>query len=83
MVLTLGRDKAPLRGPRPIKPPALPEGYLLDDLAGESPASANCPVDTVDISGDRAGDQTVGNPDVNVLDGRTQVWSALTGGKQS
>ena len=25
MVLTLGRDKAPLRGPRPIKPPALPE----------------------------------------------------------
>src|SRR6516165_3953576 len=25
VVLTLGRDKAPLRGPRPLKPPALPE----------------------------------------------------------
>src|SRR6516164_3167736 len=30
VVLTLGRDKAPLRGPRPLKPPALPEdAYLL------------------------------------------------------
>ena len=29
---------------------------LVDDLAGESPASANCPVGTVDISGDKAGD---------------------------
>ena len=54
---------------------------LVDDLAGESPASANCPVGTVDISGDGAGDQTVGSPDVKVLEGRTQVWSALTGGQ--
>jgi hypothetical protein len=30
---------------------------LVDDLAGESPASANCPVGTVVISGDGAGDQ--------------------------
>ena len=29
---------------------------LVDDLAGESPASADCPVGTVDISGDKAGD---------------------------
>src|SRR6202521_5433304 len=53
---------------------------LIDGLAGESPASAGCPVGTVVISGDGAGDQTVGSPDVNVLDGWTQVWSAPTGG---
>jgi len=53
---------------------------LVDDLAGESPASADYPVGTVVISGDGAGDQTVGSPDVNVLVGRTQVWSAPTGG---
>ena len=53
---------------------------LVDDLAGESPASANCPVGTVVISGDGAGDQTVGSPEVNALDGRMQVWSAPTGG---
>ena len=54
---------------------------LVDDLAGESPASADYPVGTVVISGDGAGDQTVGSPDVNVLVGRTQVWSAPTGGQ--
>jgi hypothetical protein len=37
---------------------------LIDGLAGASPASANYPVGTVDISGDGAGDQTVGSPDV-------------------
>src|SRR5260370_37216679 len=42
---------------------------LVDDLAGESPASANYPVGTVVISGDGAGDQTVESPEVNVLDG--------------
>ena len=46
---------------------------LIDGLAGESPASADYPVGTVVISGDGAGDQTVGSPDVNVLDGWTQV----------
>jgi hypothetical protein len=54
---------------------------LIDGLAGESPASASFPVGTVVISGDGAGDQTVGSPDVNVLDGWTQVWSAPTGGQ--
>ena len=54
---------------------------LIDGLAGESPASADYPVGTVVISGDGAGDQTVGSPDVNVLDGWTQVWSAPTGGQ--
>ena len=54
---------------------------LVDDLAGESPVSADCPVGTVVISGDGAGDQAVGSPDVNVLDGWTQVWSAPTGGQ--
>ena len=54
---------------------------LVDDLAGESPASADYPVGTVVISGDGVGDQTVGGPDVNVLVGRTQVWSAPTGGR--
>ena len=54
---------------------------LVDDLAGESPAGADCPVGTVDISGDGLGDQAVGSPDVNVLDGWTQVWSAPTGGQ--
>ena len=54
---------------------------LIDGLAGESPASAGYPVGTVVISGDGAGDQTVGSPDVNVLDGWMQVWSAPTGGQ--
>ena len=54
---------------------------LVDGLAGESPASADYPVGTVVISGDGAGDQTVGSPDVNVLVGRTEVWSAPTGGQ--
>jgi hypothetical protein len=54
---------------------------LVDGLAGESPASAGYPVGTVVISGDGAGDQSVGSPDVNVLDGWTQVWSAPTGGQ--
>jgi hypothetical protein len=53
---------------------------LVDDLTDESPASADYPVGTVMISGDGAGDQTVGSPDVNVLVGRTQVGSAPTGG---
>jgi hypothetical protein len=54
---------------------------LIDGLAGESPASASYPLGTVVISGDGAGDQTVGSPDVNVLDGWTQVRSAPTGGQ--
>jgi hypothetical protein len=54
---------------------------LIDGLAGESPASAGYPVGTVVISGDGAGDQTVGSPDVNVLVGRAQVRSAPTGGQ--
>ena len=56
---------------------------LIDGLAGESPASAGYRVGTVGISGDGAGDQPVGSPDVKVLDGWTQVWSAPTGGHQS
>ena len=44
---------------------------LVGDLAGESPASANCPVGTVVISGDGAGDQAVGSPEVNALEGWT------------
>ena len=54
---------------------------LVDDLAGESPVSADYPVGTVVISGDGEGDQAVGSPDVNVLVGRTQVRSAPTGGQ--
>jgi hypothetical protein len=52
---------------------------LVDGLAGESPASADCPVGTVVISGDGAGDQTVESPDVNVLVGWMRIWSAPTG----
>ena len=37
---------------------------LVDDLAGASPASASFPVGTVVISGDGAGDQAVGSPEV-------------------
>jgi hypothetical protein len=49
---------------------------LVDGLAGESPASADYPVGTVAISGDGAGDQTVGSPNVNVLvAGRSLVSS--------
>jgi hypothetical protein len=53
---------------------------LVDDLAGESPVRADCPVGTVVISGDGKGDQTVESPEVNALEGWTQVWSAPTGG---
>ena len=51
---------------------------LVDDLAGESPASADYPVGTVVISGDGAGDQTVGSPEVNVLVGWIRFRSAPT-----
>ena len=44
---------------------------LVDDLAGESPVSADYPVGTVVIFGDGAGDQAVGSPDVNALEGWT------------
>ena|SRR5215472_14753863 len=44
---------------------------LVDDLAGESPVSADYPVGTVVISGDGTGDQAVGSPDVNALEGWT------------
>ena len=54
---------------------------LVDALAGVSPAGANCPVGTVVISGDGAGDQTVGSPEVKALDGWMQIWSAPTGGQ--
>src|ERR1700729_2700064 len=49
---------------------------LVDDLAGESPASADYLVGTVVISGDGAGDQTVGSPEVNVLVGWMRIRSA-------
>jgi hypothetical protein len=52
---------------------------LVDGLAGESPASASFPVGTVVISGDGAGDQSIGSPEVNVLDGWIKkIWSAPT-----
>ena len=54
---------------------------LVDDLAGESPASASFPVGTVVIPGDGAGDQTIESPGVNVLDGWMRIWSAPTGGQ--
>ena len=54
---------------------------LVDDLAGESPASAGFPVGTVVIPGDGAGDQTIESPGVNVLDGWMRIWSAPTGGQ--
>jgi hypothetical protein len=54
---------------------------LVDVLAGVSPVSANYPVGTVVISGDGAGDQTVGSPEVKALDGWMRIWSAPTGGQ--
>jgi hypothetical protein len=42
---------------------------LVDGLAGGSPASASFPVGAVVISGDGAGDQTIGSPEVKVLVG--------------
>ena len=54
---------------------------LVDDLAGASPASASFPVGTVVISGDAAGDQTGGSPEVNVLVGWVRIRSAPTGGQ--
>jgi len=52
----VGVDLIAVRGDSAVK--------LVDGLAGESPASAGYPVGTVVISGDGAGDQTVGSPDV-------------------
>jgi hypothetical protein len=54
---------------------------LVDGRAGESPARADCPVGTVVISGDGAGDPTVASPEGNVLDGWMRIWSAPTGGQ--
>ena len=56
---------------------------LVDDLAGESPASASFPVGTVVIPGDGAGDQPVESPEVNVLDGWIQSGQLRQEGKQS
>ena len=53
---------------------------LIDGLAGVRPAGASCPVGTVVISGGGAGDQAIGSPEVNVLDGWVQTRSAPTGG---
>jgi hypothetical protein len=53
---------------------------LVDDLTGESPVSAGCPVGTVVISGGGAGDQTVESPEVNALVGWMEIRSAPTGG---
>src|SRR5664280_2290055 len=39
---------------------------LADSLAGENPARGTCPVATVVISGDGAGDQSVGSLEVKV-----------------
>jgi hypothetical protein len=44
---------------------------LVDDLAGESPVSADYLVGAVVISGDGTGDQAVGSLDVNALEGWT------------
>jgi len=54
---------------------------LVVDLTGESPGSVNYPVGAVVISGDGAGDQTAGSPDVNVLVGWMRIRSAPTGGQ--
>src|SRR5260370_17371506 len=51
---------------------------LVDDLAGESPASASFPVGTVVISGDGPGDKTSESPKVNVLLGRMKILSPPT-----
>ena len=56
---------------------------LIDGLAGESPASAGYPVGTVVISGDGAGDQTVGSPDVKVLMAGRKSGQLRQEGKQS
>jgi hypothetical protein len=56
---------------------------LIDGLAGESPASADYPVGTVVISGDGAGDQTVGSPEVKALDGWIYSGQLRQEGKQS
>jgi hypothetical protein len=51
---------------------------LVDDLAGASPAGADCPVGTVVISDDGAGDQAVASSEVNVLVGWMRIRSAPT-----
>jgi hypothetical protein len=56
---------------------------LVDGLAGESPASADYPVGTVVISGDGAGDQTVGSPEVKALDGWIYSGQLRQEGEQS
>ena len=54
---------------------------LIDGLAGESPASAGYPVGTVVISGDGAGDQTVGSPEVRAEQRVVQEGSSPSGAR--
>ena len=49
---------------------------LIDGLAGESPASADCPVGTVVISGDGAGDAAEFQ---KILDHAYLVWNEPIG----
>jgi hypothetical protein len=65
----------------PLPTVGAPEFYPGVDLTGESPGSVNYPVGAVVISGDGAGDQTVGSPDVDVLVGWMRIRSAPTGGQ--
>jgi len=55
---------------------------LVDVLAGESPARADCPVGTVVISGDGEGDQAVGSPEVKALEGWRNPVGSDKEGKQ-
>jgi len=56
---------------------------LVDVPVGESPTRGTCPVAPVVISGGRAGDQSAGSPEVKVLVGWVNTWSAPTGGQAS
>ena len=56
---------------------------LADSLAGENPARGTCPVATVAISGDGAGDQSVGSPVVKVPVGwAKRLVRSAKGGEQ-
>ena len=59
---------------RPVSAVKLVDGLL----AGASPVGADCPVGTVVISDDGAGDQTVASSEVNVLVGWMRIRSAPT-----
>ena len=76
-----GWGRLSVEGPGQNNPDRSAAAKLVGVLAGESPARGTCPVAPVVISGGGTGDQSVESPEVKVLVGRVNTWSAPTEGQ--